>query len=65
MFVNVKRSLFGGASYNCRRHEAAWSGSWDISDLSDSDSGDGAALSLLILLLLLLFGILVGYLFVL
>lgn len=39
ILVNVKRSLFGGSSYNCRRHEAAWSGSWGLDDGSD-DEGD-------------------------
>lgn len=29
VWVNVKHSLFGGSSYNCRRQEAAWSGNWE------------------------------------
>ncbi|XP_033745952.1 LOW QUALITY PROTEIN: uncharacterized protein LOC117331369 [Pecten maximus] len=40
ILVNVKRSLFGGSSYNCRRHEAAWSGSWGFEDGSDDEDSE-------------------------
>jgi len=38
-FVNMKRSLFGGGSYNCRRQEADWPGNWQMSN-SDDDEGE-------------------------
>ncbi|XP_071175630.1 uncharacterized protein [Mytilus edulis] len=38
VWVNVKHSLFGGSSYNCRRQEAAWSENWDSDEESEGEN---------------------------